>query len=180
MEIYKSVVGYEGLYSVSNFGMVKSESRIVTTTDGRTYPKDGCKLSVSSKKRYKMVNLYQGSKRVTYLVHRLVAEAFIPNPLNLPQVNHKDGNRHNNCVANLEWCTSKENISHAYITGLSTTGTDHHKSKITEVIARNICTLLSSGIMPKEVAHLTDVSVDTIAKIKAKKTWKKVSKDFHW
>lgn len=63
---------------------------------------------------YKKVNMNQNGKRVTKKIHRLVAESFIPNPLNKPQVNHIDGNKENNQVKNLEWVTASENISHSY------------------------------------------------------------------
>lgn len=89
--------------------------------------------NVSTKKELKGVNrlynevcLRSKGKQVSAYTHRLVAEAFIPNPENLPQVNHIDGNKLNNAVTNLEWCTAKHNIQHAWKTGLSTTS---HKSR---------------------------------------------------
>jgi hypothetical protein len=75
-------------------------------------------LKESNLKGYSQIGLCQNNKVKSFHVHRLVAECFIPNPLNLPQVNHKDGNKKNNYVWNLEWCTSKENCNHAVKNGL--------------------------------------------------------------
>lgn len=74
--------------------------------------------SVRDRKGYLAVDLYDGGERSTKRVHRLVAEAFVPNPDNKPEVNHKDGNKHNNNASNLEWVTSKENCRHAWGQGL--------------------------------------------------------------
>ena len=92
-EIWKPVVGYEGLYEVSNFGRVRSLRRnkilkLKNEVDG-----------------YIRVTLCNGGTEKLYQVHRLVAQAFIPNPDNLPQINHKDEVKSNNIVTNLEWCT---------------------------------------------------------------------------
>lgn len=100
-EIWKPIQGYEDLYEVSNLGRVRR-------TELLTFWKH------NGKQPYYMVGLSKNSKSKKCLVHRLVAEAFIPNPSNLPQVNHKDGNVHNNSVDNLEWCTNAENTKHAY------------------------------------------------------------------
>lgn len=113
-EIWKDVVGFEGYYEVSNYGNVRSKDRVIVRSNG-------CKLTLTGKplpqyKRYGnstiaryYVNLCKNSKNYTPSVHRLVAEAFIPNPDNLPQINHKDEDPSNNRVDNLEWCTAKYN-----------------------------------------------------------------------
>lgn len=103
-EIWKSVVGWEGLYEVSNLGNVRTLH----------YKKPYLMHPVTDAKGYKRVSFVMpNSKRYKrYGVHRLVAEAFIPNPNNLPQINHKDENRVNNCVENLEWCTNKYNCNY--------------------------------------------------------------------
>jgi hypothetical protein len=106
VEIWKDIAGLEGLYQISNKGRLKSlrEDKI----NGRI-------LSVkNSKGWYLAINLIdRNGRRKTYRIHRLVAEAFIPNPQNKPEVNHKDGNKQNNDVSNLEWVTPQENIRHA-------------------------------------------------------------------
>ena len=103
-EIWKPVVGYLGFYEVSNLGRVKS----LKDNLGRDR-----ELILKPQKRkdgYFTIEL----KRSTKFLHRIVAEAFIPNPENKPQVNHKDSNRENNQTGNLEWVTASENILHGY------------------------------------------------------------------
>ena len=100
-EIWKDVVGYEGLYQVSNLGRVKS-LRIKRH-------KDGVMTTKTRKNGYVFIFLRVNNKRIWKSVHRLVAIAFIPNPENKPEIDHIDGNRSNNVVTNLRWATPKEN-----------------------------------------------------------------------
>ena len=123
-EIWKPVVGYEDRYEVSNWGNVRSISRSqLVTCSNRTYAQSyaGRLLSCTpaSQSGYLMVWLQVAPKPKNATVHRLVAQAFIPNPENKSQVNHKDGNKHNNYVENLEWVTPSENVRHAYDNGLA-------------------------------------------------------------
>lgn len=99
MEVWKDVVGYEGLYQVSNIGNVYSCRQMKSLHPANSYSNG-----------YSLVLLYKDGTRKMKGVHRLVAEAFIPNPNNLPIVDHKDGNKRNNCISNLEWVTQKENV----------------------------------------------------------------------
>lgn len=118
MEIWKPIKGYEGLYEVSNTGKVKSlEKRARFGRGYRTFPERELKLS-EDKDGYYKVNLSKQGKKKRFFVHRLVATAFIGNPEELPVVNHKDGNKKNNFVSNLEWTTRSENDLHAFRTGL--------------------------------------------------------------
>lgn len=117
-EIWKDIEGYEGLYQVSNFGEVKSLER--TKTNGKGIVKIEEKILTQNITNwgYYRVALYKNGTRKYHRVHRLVAKAFIDNPNNKEQVNHIDGNKLNNHVSNLEWCTRLENMYHARITGL--------------------------------------------------------------
>lgn len=98
---WADIVGYEGLYLVSDDGRVKSAA---TGNDLRQSVRNG----------YKCVNLWRDNKYKTKKVHRLVAQAFVPNPSQKTQINHIDGNKANNHANNLEWCTAGENNKHAY------------------------------------------------------------------
>ena len=113
-EIWKPVIGYEGLYEVSNLGRVRSVDRLVKYSNGQIHLHKGRILSpgLVHKSGYLQVALCNNGKTQHKMVYRLVAEAFLPNIDNLPQVNHKDENPFNNCVDNLEWCTIEYNINY--------------------------------------------------------------------
>lgn len=114
-EIWKDIAGYEGLYQVSNVGRVRSLKRSVFVRNRNKYKtlkgsiKTGC---YELKNGYHVVSLYKDGIGKRFFTHRLVAVAFLENPLNLPQVNHKDENKKNNSVDNLEWCDAKYNTNY--------------------------------------------------------------------
>ena len=109
-EIWKDVVGYEGFYKVSNKGNIRSVER--KDTLGRKWGGVTLRPSHNNTGGYLSVDLCKNGTRKKKRVHRLVAEVFIPNPNNYSEINHKDENKTNNHVENLEWCTSKYNINH--------------------------------------------------------------------
>lgn len=121
-EVWRNINGYEGLYQVSTLGRVKSlDRKIKHIKNGKDYftiQKGKLKALRPGDDGYLDVGLYKNNKAKFYSVHRLVAETFIPNPKNKPTVNHKDGNKQNNRVSNLEWATCKEQMEHASKTGL--------------------------------------------------------------
>ncbi len=114
-EIWKNVNGIATRYAVSNFGRIKSFD--FTDRLGRTRKGRMLKLHMD-KRGYPRVSLSNGYKNEHWRIHRLVAIHFIPNPNNLPQVNHKDANKQNNTIENLEWATNKDNSIHGHKLGL--------------------------------------------------------------
>lgn len=114
-EIWRDVVGYEGLYQVSNYGNVKSLSREVNNGNGTYFTKEKILKPMENHKGYLGVELQDK----WHFIHRIVATTFIENPENKPQVNHIDCDKKNNRVENLEWCTNSENQIHAYKNGLN-------------------------------------------------------------
>ena len=111
-EIWKPIEGYDN-YMVSNLGNVKSIDKYTKGRNNSKIFKKGKLLKLTpNPKGYVVVQLWDKQKCFQTGVHRLVAEAFIPNPDNLPQVNHKDENKTNNCVENLEWCTAEYNTNY--------------------------------------------------------------------
>lgn len=115
-EVWKPIEGYGGIYEVSSYGRIKMHERIVhngVTKKTRVMPEE-IKTPKPKKDGYRQITLYdrETKTRKSTGVHRLVAEAFIPNPDNLPQVNHKDENPSNNHVENLEWCTGSYNCTY--------------------------------------------------------------------
>ncbi len=118
-KIWKDIIGYEGLYKVSNYGdVMNSRGKLRKLTKHFGYSRIGLSKNGISK---------------DHPVHRLVAQAFIPNPNNYPQINHKDFNRSNNVVSNLEWCTRIQNAQHAIKGGryIWYKGANHINAKLT-------------------------------------------------
>ena len=112
-EVWKDIDGYEGIYQVSSIGRVRSLDRVYIMKNGRPYSRKGILTQLfEDKDGYKEVKFCLQNKRKTYKVHRLVAQAFIENPHNLPFINHKDEDKQNNRVENLEWCTPKYNANY--------------------------------------------------------------------
>ena len=119
--IYKPIPNYEGLYEVSNTGLVRSVDRYNIDKNGKKkfYPGKPCKFDKSVKvaTTYLRVTLSRLGKTKKFFVHRLVAATFIPNLRNKPYVNHLDNNGTNNSTTNLEWCTHSENMKHSQLQG---------------------------------------------------------------
>lgn len=171
MEIWKDVIGFEDSYQVSNYGNVRSKDRVIKMKDGRLLPLKGKPLpqyykSGNSKvKNRAFVNLCKNCKGYTVLVSRLVAMAFIPNPYNLPQVNHKDENPMNNHVDNLEWCTNYYN--HEY-------GTRNQRQAMALYKRVNVYDMnhvfLSTHESMKEAARIYNCDPSSITKVCKKKS----------
>lgn len=125
-EIWKDIKGFEGAYQISNFGRVKSIQR-------RGRHRTGIRTISYTRDGYAKVRLIFGKKDVTARVHRLVAEAFLPMVEGKNTVNHKDGNKLNNCVENLEWADRHEQMIHAYKNGLKKPmkGSENKNAKLT-------------------------------------------------
>ena len=116
-EIWKDIPNYEGLYQASNLGRIKS-IQYFNHTNNKIYPRDKILKPILNEKGYCRVDLSKSRKIKRHRVHRLVAETFIPNPYNLLEVNHIDGNKQNNKVNNLEWCSHSYNMKEACKLGL--------------------------------------------------------------
>lgn len=157
MEIWKDIKDYEGLYQVSNLGRVKSLPRLITQWNrfkNITYPVPEKILSPRMINDYYSVTLSKEGKTKSIRIHRLVAETFIPNPDNLPEVNHKDENKVNNSVSNLEWCDRQYN--NTYNDHNAKINTKKRKSVIcieTKIIYKSI----TEAETTTKIKHISDV-----------------------
>ena len=130
-----------GYYKVSNLGRIKAVARVIQRSNGKNLPiKEHIVMGSKDTKGYLQIDANIDGVRVLKFVHRLVAEAFIENPMGYEQVNHKDGNKLNNSVENLEWVSCEENIPHAWQNSLNKPlkGERHGNHKLTEEQVRFI------------------------------------------
>ena len=104
-EIWKPVVGYDGSYEISSYGRIRSVDRVVFQQGRNHIYRGRIMATFINNSGYESIRLSKGNKKKWMLIHRIVAEAFLPNPDNLPYVNHKDETKTNNSVDNLEWCS---------------------------------------------------------------------------
>ena len=143
-EIWKDIKGFEGRYQVSNFGNIKSLPKLHKYNRGYYLTKEKILKNNIGQRGYLYVNLSnENHYSKGYQIHRLVAQAFIPNIENKPCVNHIDGNKRNNIVSNLEWCSYLENNIHAYKTGLKE-NKSRAKIKVAQIKDGNIVATYNS------------------------------------
>ena len=181
LESWKDIPNYEGIYKVSNCGAILSVQRQALAKGGkfRIVPEKIMSF-YTDQYGYIITGLCKNSLVKNKKVHRLVALAFIPNPHNKPSINHKDGNKTNNYVDNLEWVTPQENTDHANHLGLlnfinapkgENSGSSILKNKDVLQI-RDI--YLTKNISKKEISKLFNVSYTAIYKIINRITWKHI------
>lgn len=164
-EIWKPIKGYEELYEISSFGRVKSLIKQGNNKERFT------KTSIDISTGYINVQLNKNSKPLTKRVHRLVIEAFIPNPKNKPVANHIDGNKKNNRADNLEWMTHSENTLHSFKNGLQKKifGDNNYITKIKNQDVLKIRELIVEGKNNKEIAKIYNVNPCQISRIRTGK-----------
>ena len=183
MEIWRDIKDYEGLYQISNLGRIKSLPRIKRNFNINSKQLEEIVLPEKIRKPqltqygYYRIGLTKNHKQIYYSVHRLVAEAFIPNPNNLPQVNHINGIKTDNRVENLEWCDNSFNQKHAFNAGLQKGNSDHPNSKLTYDDVIYIKTNYKKGVLGKGIRSLAakfNVCCATIQQIIDGKSYKNI------
>lgn len=159
-ETWKDIPSYEGIYQISNNSQVKSL-------------RSGKKLTISFVP-YGFVKLCVNGVAKKHYVHRLVAVAFIPNPENKSMINHKDGDKRNNAITNLEWCDAKHNVKHAYESNLMPSCENHSRAKFTNDQVRQMRLDRSNGLSRKFIMQKFNLSKLQYTRIIYRKTWKHI------
>lgn len=177
LEIWMNIPGFEGYYMASNFGRIKSVSRFIPTRWDTPKWQDGVILKLSSDQDgYNICSVSNATLRnITRKVHRLVAMAFIENPENKPMVNHKDANKQNNHVDNLEWVTNQENMTH----GVKNDLFFHPKGELagnSKLTTEQILEIRAIGKSKKltEIAEMFNISFQHVSDILLRGCWKHV------
>lgn len=151
---------------------------IYVTTTGEIYSSFGKKLkNRKDQYGYILCAVWQDGNTRTCRVHRLVAQTYLENPEAKREVNHKDGDKTNNCLSNLEWVTSLENKAHAWENKLYKDVLDqHHSAKLTNDQVHSICQMIQDGRRSIDIAKEFNVHKDYIANIKTGRNWTEISK----
>lgn len=172
-EIWKDTHGYENLYQVSSFGRIKKVSKI-----GGYF--GHINRGYKHHSGYRYVNLTRDTKRKHFSIGRLVLTAFDRPPKDSEECNHKDGNKDNNHIENLEWCTAKENSQHRdNVLGRGNKGKfigeNSTRTELTDIEAREIKGLLKQGkLTQKQIAERFNIKVHTVGNIKLGRAWKHI------
>jgi hypothetical protein len=156
MEIYKEIQGFKRIYTISNKGNVKNIKTGKILKPGK------------HTQGYMQIGLSINNKSKTFKIHRLIAFYFIPNPYNLPSINHIDGDKTNNNIKNLEWCTTSQNNQHAYNLGLR-----FMTKKNLEIISKKVIDITSNKVYSsvKEVAKIHNLVYGSLVnKLNGKRT----------
>jgi len=177
-EIWKDIKDYEGIYQVSNLGRVKSIARKVKYSRGNhsyyQYQQERLLSANQKSNGYLEYSLYKDSKRTHKYIHRLVADAFIDNPNNLPVVNHIDEDKQNNKVDNLEWCTVSYNNTYGTRIDRKVKNTDYRKNS-RKIIGEknNIRIVFYSIVAAKKITNINRSSIESVlsGRIKSSKGW---------
>lgn len=174
-EIWKPIVGYEGLYEISNYGNIRSMPRVIMRKDGKPYAVKTIKVlkPCYDKDGYLRIELNNNGVAKKYYVHRLVANSFIPNNSNKSQVNHKNAVKDDNSIENLEWVTNQENRDHAVKNKLQPLqhGIKNPNVKLTVEKVLKIKRLKREGIKPSVISKITNVPVSNVNNIINNYTW---------
>lgn len=173
MTAWKDIRGYEGIYQIASNGDIKSLDRMDAA--GRKLTGKP-KKTMTSNIGYIRVALTRECISNVFLVHRLVAESFIPNHDNKTQVNHIDGNKANNDISNLEWVTASENIRHAVTTGLrvAARGSTHGNASMDEFKVRLVKSMIQEGMGDTKIARSLEITRNAVKEIRANRTWKHI------
>ena len=164
-EEWKDIQGYEGKYQVSTLGRVKSLARIIYKGHYQAFYSEKIMIAYLEKNGYLSTRLYDGNnKNKKILIHRIVAQAFLSNPEKKAQVNHKNGDKTNNRIENLEWATCKENINHAIQIGIiNNKGENNAKAKLTDKDASEVKRLyLKENMKQRDIAKIFNISQTTV------------------
>lgn len=179
-EIWKPIPGAEAFYEISNFGRIKGlpRQRRGVSKAGREFlrniPEFILKPAMLNSGYFSArLTTESGEKASGQLVHRIVASAFVPNPKNLPWVNHKDGVKTNNHAENLEWCTPSENMIHAVGAGLIPilVGSQRGTAKLNEDKVHVIKKMMLLGFSNEKLAEIFEVSTAPISYIRNNQAW---------
>lgn len=157
------------------------KTKYVVSTEGVIYNTETNKplIPETTNRGYQRVLIYYNGKRKHYAVHRLVAETYLPNPKQYPEVNHKNGDKTNNTVYNLEWCTASYNVRHSYDTGLNYAGEKNSNASMSNEVAQKIAQCLAENKLTiTEISNLTDVSRRAIRHILKGENWRRVVTDY--
>lgn len=161
IEGWKDIPDYDGKYQASTLGRIKSSM----THNGTS---ERILRQTPTRKGYVSCGLYKNKKRASFLIHRLVALTYVPNPENLPEVNHKKGDKKDNRPCAIEWNTHDDNVSHAVENSLIQKGEKCHSAKLTD---KDVLKIRASNFNAEYLSEIYNVSKNTIWQVKRRSTW---------